>query len=302
MPSSTYLNSYFIASASDSCVLQTYPKPPLTAFISGNDTICDNQKEMSEVKISFTSGTEPFTFTYSINGVTQPSITTDLNPYIIYTNQSGVYSLESFSDALETGSISGSALIVVNDAPEAIFSSSSDTLSILYPTIQLTDQSIGYITSWAWDFGDNSPIENIPNPVHNYNDEYGIYQISLIVEDNNSCTDTSIRQVWVTDEYWMYIPNSFSPDYDGVNDLFCIYYNGVRAETFLFNIYDRFSSLVYSTDNINDLECLLNTNGWNGKHQKDGTPLPTGTYVYEMYLQDFEGWKHKEYGQIFIVR
>ena len=73
----------------------------------------------------------------------------------------------------------------------------------------------------------------------------------------------------------MYIPNSFSPDYDGVNDLFCIYYNGVRTETFLFNIYDRFSSLVYSTDNINDLECLLNTNGWNGKHQKDGTPLPT---------------------------
>ena len=159
-----------------------------------------------------------------------------MNPYIIYTNQSGVYSLESFSDALETGSISGSALIVVNDAPEAIFSSSSDTLSILYPTIQLTDQSIGYITSWAWDFGDNSPIESIPNPVHNYNDEYGIYQISLLVEDNNGCTDTSIRQVWVTDEYWMYIPNSFSPDYDGVNDLFCIYYNGVRTETFLFNI------------------------------------------------------------------
>ena len=302
LPSSTFLNSYFIASASDSCVLQTYPKPPLTAFISGNDTICNNQKEMSQIKISFTSGTEPFTFEYSIDGVTQPSITTDLNPYIIYTNQSGFYSLESFSDALEIGSISGSALIVVNDAPEAIFSSSSDTLSILYPTIQLTDQSIGYITSWAWDFGDNSTIESIPNPVHNYNDEYGIYQISLIVEDNNSCTDTSIRQVWVTDEYWMYIPNSFSPDYDGVNDLFCIYYNGVRAETFLFNIYDRFSSLVYSTDNINDLECLLNTNGWNGKHQKDGTPLPTGTYVYEMYLQDFEGWKHKEYGQIFIVR
>ena len=302
LPSSTYLNSYFIASASDSCVLQTYPKPPLTAFISGNDTICNNQKEMSEIKISFNSGTEPFTFTYSIDGVTQTSITTDLNPYIIYTNQSGVYSLESFSDALETGSISGSALIVVNDAPEAIFSSSSDTLSILYPTIQLTDQSIGYITSWAWDFGDNSPIENIPNPVHNYNDEYGIYQISLLVEDNNGCTDTSIRQVWVTDEYWMYIPNSFSPDYDGVNDLFCIYYNGVRTETFLFNIYDRFSSLVYSTDNINDLECLLNTNGWNGKHQKDGTPLPTGTYIYEIYLQDFEGWKHKEYGQIFIVR
>ena len=129
-----------------------------------------------------------------------------MNPYIIYTNQSGVYSIESFSDALETGSISGSALIVVNEAPEAIFSSSSDTLSILYPTIQLTDQSIGYITSWAWDFGDNSPIESIPNPVHNYNDEYGIYQISLIIEDNNGCRDTSIRQVWITDEYWMYIP------------------------------------------------------------------------------------------------
>ena len=48
--------------------------------------------------------------------------------------------------------------------------------------------------------------------------------------------------------------------------------------------------------------CYYLTINWNGKHQKDGTPLPTGTYVYEMYLQDFEGWKHKEYGQIFIVR
>ena len=51
----------------------------------------------------------------------------------------------------------------------------------------------------------------------------------------------------------MYIPNSFTPDLDGKNDNFCISYHGLREETFTFNLYSRFSELVYSTNNIQDL-------------------------------------------------
>jgi len=111
-----------------------------------------------------------------------------------------------------------------------------------------------------------------------------------------------IKQIWISDDYWMYIPNSFSPDYDGLNDMFCLQYNGVRVSTFHFNIYDRFSNLVFSTNNIEELECLLNSNGWDGKHYKTGNNLPLGTYIYQVYFQDFEGWKHQENGQLYIVR
>ena len=102
------------------------------------------------------------------------------------------------------------------------------------------------------------------NPYHTFKDTIGIYQISLIIQDNKGCVDTAFKQVQITDDYWMYIPNSFTPDLDGINDRFCIAYNGVREGTFAFNVYARFSELVYSTNNIHELDC---ENGWDGKHQ-----------------------------------
>ena len=97
----------------------------------------------------------------------------------------------------------------------------------------------------------------------------------------------------------MWIPSSFTPDKDGVNDRFCIVYHGIREGTFTFNIYDRFSNLVYSTTNIHDLNC---DNGWDGTHQETGKDLPMRTYIYQVYYQDFEGWKHQEMSELILVR
>ena len=301
LPSSTTLNASFFANSSDSCVIYIYPKPPLEAFISGNDSICSNSSFPAEVKISFSGGEPPYNFIYSIDGTNQNPITTSVNPYIVNTYTAGSYSLVSFSDVNETGSISGNALVTIKDAPTANFIGTDDTLTILYPSVSLSDVSEGNISSWEWSFGDNTNNEFVQNPYHTY-DSLGIYQISLVVTDNVGCQDTIRKQIWVTDEYWMYIPNSFTPDYDGKNDKFCLQYNGIRIETFYFNIYDRFSNLVYVTDDITDLECLLNSNGWDGKHYDTGNDLPTGVYIYEVYFQDFEGWKHQEQGQIYIIR
>ena len=43
-------------------------------------------------------------------------------------------------------------------------------------------------------------------------------------------------------------------------------------------------------------------NGWDGLHYKTGNKLPLGTYVYEIYFQDFEGWKHRKTGNIYLIR
>ena len=302
LPSSSTMNASFIASYPDSCVLLTSVKPPLQAFISGDDSICSNSINQAELIVSINGGVEPYTFVYAIDGVNQETVTTTLNPHIIYTSKAGVYTLTSLSDANEIGSISGSARVTIKQVPEAIFSTLTDTLTVLHPSVQLNDMSIGNIVAWDWSFGDNTPNQSVQSPYYTYEDSIGIYQISLIVTNNLSCADTAIKYIWVTDEYWMYIPNAFTPDKDGVNDLFCIQYNGVREKTFNFNIYNRFSDLVYATDKINDLECFLNSNGWDGKHYRTGDELPMGTYIYEVYFQDFEGWKHQEKGHLLIVR
>ena len=75
------------------CLLQAQ-----SAFIAGNDTICDNDQDFATVSVSFT-GVSPFSFSFTINGVVQPSIITTINPYIINTKEAGNYVLTSYNDA-----------------------------------------------------------------------------------------------------------------------------------------------------------------------------------------------------------
>ena len=304
-PNNNILLANFNAISSDSVILLTYPKPPLNAFISGNDTICDNSYINAEVKISFSGAVPPYTFVYSHNSVSQNSITTSVNPYIISTSKEGIYELVSFSDVNEIGWTSGSAIVTVVESPEALFSLISDTLSVVNSTALFTDNTVpgsSDLNSWLWNFGDNSFEQISQNPEHTFENETGIFEVSLIVTDNLGCTDTTFKHIWIADEYWMYVPNSFTPDNDQINDRFCISFNGIRTETFSFNVYNRVSEVVYSTTNIIDLECFLNNNGWDGKHKETGEDLPMGMYVYELYFQDHEGWKHQDFGNIYIIR
>jgi len=305
-PTITSIIASIVANVSDSCVLYTHPQPPLSAFIAGNDSVCLNASYDAKVSVAFNGAVSPYTFVYAIDGISQPSVTTTINPHIINTKQEGIYTLLSFSDDIAVGWVSGSALVTIRQGPTASFEPQPDSMTIIYTTTQLVDKSLAdasvNIVSWNWNFGDNTPTNSARNPYHTYKDSVGIYQISLIVTDDLGCRDTTYKQLWVLDDYWMYIPNSFTPDLDGINDVFCIQYHGVRQETFHFNVYDRFSTLVYATSNITDLECEINSNAWDGKHYLSKKDLPLGTYIYEMYFQDFEGWKHQESGKIIIIR
>jgi len=158
------------------------------------------------------------------------------------------------------------------------------------------------LISWYWYFGDGIGISTDPNPTYTYEQtfsEISRYEVGLIIVDANGCSDSTSRIILVTDDFWIYIPNSFTPDLDGKNDKFCISYRGIRESTFIFNVYNRSSDLVYSTINIHDLDT---ENGWDGKHQSTGTDLPMGAYIYEIYYQDFQGWKHQDISEILIVR
>ena len=285
-----------------------------SAFIYGGGDLCDNA-ETIDIEISLT-GSPPWNIVYAINGVDQPPIINTMNNlYVISTDLGGVYTISSVSDASGMGTTAGSAIVSVLESPMAQFSTISDTISSLYPTLQFNDISVGSI-SWNWNFGDNTGITTVKNPIHTFPNGYlpedssqefgipGIYQVSLIVNDINGCTDTTSRQLFVEDEYWMHIPNSFTPDLDSRNDFFCLTYHAIRKNTFYFKVFDMNGTLVFYTKNIQELRCDSNnkTNGWDGKHYESGKELPIGNYLYEVYFQDFEGWKHRDFGFLNIIR
>ena len=269
-----------------------------SAFISGNDTICQNSQSEASVIVSF-SGISPFTFSYAIDDIIQTSITTSINPYQINTKIKGKYTLFSYNDAEEFGNMSGEALVTILSPPVAQFNAQPDSLTILYTSTQLIDKSLGEVNDWSWNFGDNSTNSNSQNPFHSYTDSLAVYQISLIIKDNQGCSDTAQKFIMVHDDYWIYIPNSFTPDRDGINDKFCLQYNGIREATFIFNVFDRFSNLVYSSNSIKELSC---EKGWDGTHYQTNNDLPMGVYIYQIYYQDFEGWKHQETSELIITR
>ena len=98
-------------------------RPIPTASLSpGNATICNGQSLPLEVALS---GTAPFTFVYSINGVNQPAVTTsNLFHTINAAPTSGVntYTLVSVSSAGCPGTVSGSFVVTVGAAPSATLS------------------------------------------------------------------------------------------------------------------------------------------------------------------------------------
>jgi gliding motility-associated-like protein len=275
------------------------------AFISANERICDNAG-FAIVKIDF-QGNPPFTFIYAINGIEQASITTYNKKYCISTKIDGIYTLKSFRDAFHQGDMNGSGEVTVVSAPTAIIHLLSDTLSVLYPQADFISQSLGSIIEQKWNFGDNSDELIEYNPHHIFPvDQFGIgisalYESSLIVTDDMGCSDTTKHQVWVRQEYYMYMPNAFTPDGNDINDKFCIDYHAIREQSFLFKVYSSIGELIYQTTNPLELNCKMEA-GWDGKHYKTKNYLPSDTYIYEIYYQDFEGWKYDEYGSIILIR
>ena len=184
----------------------------------------------------------------------------------------------------------------------------NDNLPIIYPTTNFISQSIGNIISWQWDFGDNLGTSSDTDIIYTYESQIQLYEVSLIVTDTNGCADTASKIIYVInneedESHWMWVPNSFTPDQDPDkrNERFCIEYNGIQEETFLFKVFNSQGALMYQSNNPSKMKCS-NYGGWDGKHYLTNKDLPSDTYVYEMYYEEEKGWKHQEYRTIILVR
>ena len=242
--------------------------------IYGQDTICSNNEHATVLLDFQNKGVPPYSVVYSINNIPQDTIITSLNVYNIKTKIPGTYLIEYFSDAVDNGldSISGSAFVKVIQKPSIQLFVSNDTISITSPKVSFQLISDKTLKSQLWDFGDGSPITNKNNPTHLYSIENqtnsGKYFLSdLVVEDVDGCFDTISYYIFLETDHYFWLPNSFSPNNDNKNDKFCLYYDGIRDKSFLFNVFSLDGSLVYSTKDIDEIDCNLQK-GWTGKNIK----------------------------------
>ena len=94
----------------------------------------------------------------------------------------------------------------------------------------------------------------------------------------------------------VYIPNSFTPDFDGKNDLFYIKGSGVNVIKNL-RIYNRWGRVIFEKENFGIDDPAF---GWNGTF--NGLPAETGTYVYYAELECISGEPFIKKGTVTLVR
>ena len=100
--------------------------------------------------------------------------------------------------------------------------------------------------------------------------EEGTYSLEI---SNNCGTIKDDILIQICPHCDIYVPNAFSPNGDGVNDVLRAFQDtNCELQNFQFAIFNRWGNLVYNSQNISD--------GWNG--QTNNTPLIEGVYIYQI--------------------
>jgi len=107
----------------------------------------------------------------------------------------------------------------------------------------------------------------------------------LIITDENGCTATDATTVTVNKPRPIYIPNAFSPNGDGENDIFMIYSDKEVEEIISFRVYNRWGALVFADEFFapNDP-----AHGWNGYFKNEKMNPGVFVYVAEVLFLDGE--------------
>jgi gliding motility-associated-like protein len=190
------------------------------------------------------------------------------------------------------GSTTLTNYITVYPLPNADFSASPQPATALNNQVTFTDLSSGAV-SWLWSFGSDIYASSLQNPVYTFQDT-GTFNVQLVVSNQYGCQDSITLPIVVNPDYALYIPNSFTPNGDGKNDVFFPQGMGVNPDKFSMLIFDRWGNLIFKTD--------VWPNGWDGTVQNTSRMSQVDTYVYKITTVDPEGSRKVYVGQVNLIR
>jgi gliding motility-associated-like protein len=147
-----------------------------------------------------------------------------------------------------------------------------------------------FATQYHWDFGDGI-TSTYTNPSHSYGAS-GTKWITLIASNEYNCKDSITQSIVVHEISSIYIPNSFTPNGDGLNDIFVPVCYFVNENGFSLKIFNRWGQEIFASYQMDY--------GWNGKI---GTSeAPQGSYSYIIMYENIFGQVFRKTGVIQLIR
>lgn len=140
--------------------------------------------------------------------------------------------------------------------------------------VNFTNNTVG-ASNYSWDFG-TGDVSSEKNPSYTYQQK-GTFNTCLIADDGSHCRDTVCRAIHVYINTEFIIPNIFTPNNDGFNDIFKVPGKGIgKIDAEIFN---KWGQRMYSWNTING--------GWDGR-TASGVEAVDGTYYYIIQIEGFE--------------
>ncbi len=214
---------------------------------------------------------------------------------------SGTYSLTltAYNSEACNDSSSATGSFTVFENPVALFD--ADSVYNLIEEVHFTNLSAGAVTfAWHFDDGDSAFIES---PAHAYPDS-GFYVPCLKVTSEYGCDSTYCRRIEIDFRGAIEVPNAFSPNGDGSNDM--LYVRGEGVRDLEFRVYNRWGELVFeSTDAgivCNELDiCLAKGKGWDGTYKGEQQEMDVYVYTLQAVFVNGKSSKLKK-GNITLLR
>jgi gliding motility-associated-like protein len=161
--------------------------------------------------------------------------------------------------------------------------------SLTVPTSVLFTNTSTLADSYLWNFGDGSTSTDV-NPVHTYTTK-GDFTVTLTATSQGLCNNTVAKgKLIVRYNVVIFIPNTFTPNGDGINDVFNV--KITNTKTYHIQIFNRFGAKLYDGYDTG--------NPWQGIY--NGQNVPVGTYYYVIDALTLNDDKLKESGPVTIIR
>ncbi|HTA83010.1 MAG TPA: gliding motility-associated C-terminal domain-containing protein, partial [Bacteroidia bacterium] len=233
------------------------------------DVKCYNGNNGTATAIA-SGGKPPYTYSwYPANQTTITANNLKAGTYTIVTTDSNGCA------GIDTVTITQPNLLTINTSPDVSITAGTTTT--------ITALASGGIEPYVYNWCDNSTgTSNTVSPITNTT-------YTIVVTDSNGCQTNAFITVDVICGN-LFIPEAFSPNSDGKNDI--LYVRDYCIKDMDFVIFDRWGNKIFESENIND--------GWDGTYK--GKPVNTGDFFYYLKATLRDGTTIEKKGNVALVR
>ena len=184
-------------------------------------------------------------------------------------------------------------MIEVYHNPIASFYYSPDTPDVYNPIVDFHNTS-QYADNYEW-FIFTDTLYSI-NPGYEFPAEPSHHKVVLITTTNEGCSDTTHRTLEIFDRIVFYVPNTFTPDGRGFNEIFVpVFTSGYDPDDYNFMIFNRWGEHIFETNLPNE--------GWDGVDSRNGKKVNSGTYIWKIEFKETMSTKrHIHHGHVNVLR